>query len=143
MARTADEDDPKHGNADPSSSLNNPAAAGGGGGNDTYYTQLRNHLTADGANARLERVEVNQRALIDKILARYASSYSIFRELLQNSNDACATMARIEIDTTSSNTTTTSLVTQVVYRNNGWVFREQDWKRLSKIAEGNPDVRYV
>jgi hypothetical protein len=82
--------------------------------------------------------------LIDKILARYASSYSIFRELLQNSNDACATLARIEFDTTTTTTnSSSSLVTQVVYRNNGWVFREQDWKRLSKIAEGNPDVRYV
>jgi hypothetical protein len=132
------------GNADPASfSITNPptaTSAAGGGGAD-YYSQLRNHLIADGANARMERVEVNQRALIDKILARYASSYSIFRELLQNSNDACAALARIEFDTTTSNSS--SLVTQVVYRNNGWVFREQDWKRLSKIAEGNPDVRYV
>ena len=34
------------------------------------------------------RVEVNQRALIDKILARYASNNAVYRELLQNSNDA-------------------------------------------------------
>jgi len=32
-----------------------------------------------------ETVEVNQRALIDKVLARYSGEFSVFRELLQNS----------------------------------------------------------
>jgi hypothetical protein len=35
-----------------------------------------------------EKVEVNQRHLIDKILARYSAAFTIFRELLQNANDA-------------------------------------------------------
>lgn len=34
------------------------------------------------------KVQVNQRALIDKILARYSGEYTIFRELLQNADDA-------------------------------------------------------
>ena len=46
-----------------------------------------------------ERVEVNQRALIDKILARYASAGAVYRELLQNSNDAEATTAEISFTT--------------------------------------------
>jgi hypothetical protein len=46
---------------------------------------------ADGST-NMRRVEVNQRALIDKILARYATASAVYRELLQNSNDASATV---------------------------------------------------
>ena len=81
-----------------------------------------------------ERVEVNQRALIDKILARYASAGAVYRELLQNSNDADAKVAKIKFTTDESN-----IVTSVMYCNNGMPFRSQDWARLKKIAEGNPD----
>jgi hypothetical protein len=81
-----------------------------------------------------ERVEVNQRALIDKILARYASAGAVYRELLQNSNDADAKVAKIKFTTDESN-----IVTSVMYCNNGMPFRPQDWARLKKIAEGNPD----
>ena len=35
------------------------------------------------------------------------------------------------------------VVTQVIYRNNGMPFRTQDWDRLRKIAEGNPDETKV
>lgn len=42
------------------------------------------------ASSEISRVEVNQRALIDKILARYATASAVYRELLQNSNDASA-----------------------------------------------------
>jgi hypothetical protein len=53
------------------------------------------------SNAEEERVEVNQRALIDKILARYASANAVYRELLQNSNDAEATVAEIHFTTSA------------------------------------------
>lgn len=86
------------------------------------------------------RVEVNQRALIDKILARYASANAVYRELLQNSNDANATRAEIYFDVSADNH---NIVTQVLYRNNGMPFRPQDWTRLQKIAEGNPDPAKV
>eukprot|EP01087_Luapelamoeba_hula_P005451 TRINITY_DN1552_c0_g3_i4.p1 TRINITY_DN1552_c0_g3~~TRINITY_DN1552_c0_g3_i4.p1 ORF type:complete len:2126 (+),score=399.70 TRINITY_DN1552_c0_g3_i4:112-6489(+) len=49
---------------------------------------LREALFATGSE---ERVEVNQRHLIDKILARYSSEFTLFRELIQNANDAGAT----------------------------------------------------
>jgi hypothetical protein len=51
--------------------------------------------------AEEERVEVNQRALIDKILARYASANAVYRELIQNSNDAEATIAEIHFTTSA------------------------------------------
>ena len=163
------------------------------------YDSIRAAVDAvDDSAVEEERVEVNQRALIDKILARYASAGAVYRELLQNSNDADASQAEIRFTTnnnnnssssntttaqqaqeqqnsttatttttttaiTSSNkakpstsntttaltTTTTSsvsssaLVTQVVYRNNGLPFRKQDWSRLRKIAEGNPNPQKV
>ena len=94
---------------------------------------------------------MNQRALIDKILARYASAGAVYRELLQNSNDAEATAAEILITTSAATAVSDSnnnngqkeVVTQVIYRNNGLPFRPQDWARLRKIAEGNPDASKV
>jgi hypothetical protein len=52
-------------------------------------------------SAEEERVEVNQRALIDKILARYAAANAVYRELIQNSNDAEATAAEIYFTTSA------------------------------------------
>ena len=137
-----------------------------------YYNNLKHAV--DESTGGEERVEVNQRALIDKILARYASAGAVYRELLQNSNDAEATVAEIYFTTTrnenirsvpktdggttkvqsatpqqamdaenkGNNFTSTvgkEVVTNVTYRNNGLPFRPQDWSRLKKIAEGNPD----
>ena len=122
----------------------------------------------------------------------------MYRELLQNSNDAEATIAEIVVVTTaaasspSSSSSSSSrgkdvddankppssssslsssssslllskssslslstsvassgvgapapLVTRVTYRNDGHPFRPQDWSRLRKIAEGNPDETKV
>ena len=138
----------------------------------SQYDAIRAAVDASGED---ERVEVNQRALIDKILARYASAGAVYRELIQNSNDAEAKRAEIRFTTntlsqaldktaTSSSSSTTSIaapsssttvvssstnnskshiVTQVVYRNDGLPFRPQDWSRLRKIAEGNPNPQKV
>ena len=125
--------------------------------NNSAYNTILASIATDGVDTR---VEVNQRALIDKILARYSSVGAVYRELLQNSNDAEATVAEIYITTSnssasenatssvkngnsSSNSNQHDLVTQVVYRNNGLPFRPQDWSRLRAIAEGNPDVNKV
>ncbi|KAI8324847.1 hypothetical protein GQ54DRAFT_295847 [Martensiomyces pterosporus] len=51
-----------------------------------------------------ERVEVNQRHLIDKILARYSTEYTFHRELLQNANDAGASTVEIVFHTRSEAT---------------------------------------
>ena len=146
------------------------------------YEDVRAAIAEKGSDAR---VEVNQRALIDKvsdlretflfvftivlkndtqhsslhyvylimnhvnpqILARYATAGAVYRELLQNSNDAEATTAEIIITTSSASNNDNGekkkpkeeVVTQIIYRNNGHPFRPQDWARLRKIAEGNPD----
>ncbi|KAG8684005.1 hypothetical protein FRC08_013955, partial [Ceratobasidium sp. 394] len=128
---------------------------------------------------RDETVEVNQRALIDKVLARYSGEFTVFRELLQNADDAHATAAEIRFDTkphlaqqtsggsdqansapsgavvaTSSGVGPSSgkpslpdlkkaLVDQWTFRNNGTPFRNEDWNRLKKIAEGNPDEQKI
>ncbi|CAF1463258.1 unnamed protein product [Adineta ricciae] len=44
-----------------------------------------------------DRVEVNQRMLIDKMLARYSSDFVVYRELIQNSDDAQSTSFTLEI----------------------------------------------
>lgn len=51
-----------------------------------------------------DRVEVNQRMLIDKMLSRYSSEFVIYRELIQNSDDAQSRCFTLEItcDPTSS-----------------------------------------
>jgi hypothetical protein len=44
-------------------------------------------------------VEVNQRALIDKVLSRYSGEFTVFRELLQNSDDAQSKAVEIRFET--------------------------------------------
>ncbi|KAI9105922.1 hypothetical protein DFS34DRAFT_601439 [Phlyctochytrium arcticum] len=107
---------------------------------------LKNALIANtGAE---ERVEVNQRHLIDKILARYSAEYTVFRELLQNSNDAGATNVEIRFQTGIQSRSfwqggSKRVVESVTYANNGRPFSNEDWARLRKIAEGNPDEQKI
>ncbi|KAG0706642.1 hypothetical protein DFH29DRAFT_900607 [Suillus ampliporus] len=108
-----------------------------------------------------KRVEVNQRALVDKVLARYPEDFTVFRELLQNADDARATKVLIEFQTsnyaihsagangkangingTIPDLNTTKLSKWIV-RNNGDRFEEKDWGRLTKIADGNPDEQKI
>ncbi|KAI0747853.1 hypothetical protein C8Q80DRAFT_1168786 [Daedaleopsis nitida] len=113
-----------------------------------------------------ESVEVNQRALIDKVLARYSGEFTVFRELLQNSDDANATAVEIHFETkqyierrNAENNSEedglavtqddnlpdlkTSVVHQWTFKNNGKHFGAEDWSRLKKIAEGNPDEEKI
>ncbi|KAH0825764.1 hypothetical protein J3R83DRAFT_8923 [Lanmaoa asiatica] len=106
-----------------------------------------------------ESVEVNQRALIDKVLARYSGEFTVFRELLQNSDDAWSSAVEICFETDAylrrkdgkhGNIGVPSLpslksahVAQWTFRNNGITFRDEDWTRLRKIAEGNPDEEKI
>lgn len=103
-----------------------------------------------------------------KVLARYSGEHTVLRELLQNSDDAGAKSVEIHFNTSAflekrnsknpstslssdSNTlsvpssSTTKLpdltkepLHQWEFRNDGIPFREEDWNRLKKIAEGNP-----
>jgi len=102
--------------------------------------ELRSQILRDGVQAK---VQVNQRALIDKMLARYAGSYSTFRELIQNADDAGARNVTIEFFSSVSSVDTISSVSEIRLRNDGRPFVENDWERVSKIAEGNPDEQTV
>ncbi|KAG0368111.1 hypothetical protein BGZ54_002634 [Gamsiella multidivaricata] len=87
---------------------------------------------------------VNQRHLIDKILARYSAEFVVYRELMQNSDDAGAKGIEIVFETASPSKHETvpnlsAKITRVLFKNNGMDFRPEDWNRLKKIAEGNPD----
>ncbi|KAI9598971.1 hypothetical protein BDF19DRAFT_410365 [Syncephalis fuscata] len=91
-----------------------------------------------------EKVEVNQRHLIDKILARYSAKYTVFRELLQNANDAGAQCVEIHFEgVEKSGLFGKEHCNRVQVRNNGRVFATEDWHRLKKIAEGNPDEQKI
>jgi|SRR2546423_2083722 len=80
----------------------------------------------------------------DKILARYSSDNTTLRELIQNADDANATSVKIHYLTLSEfrvpleNLCSTPCV-RLNVTNNGIPFRNEDWKRLKRIAEGNPD----
>ena len=102
-----------------------------------------------------EAVTVNTRALIDKVLARYSGEWTTLRELLQNAADASASKVVIKFQTNPSATVPVPqspdssvrlkhvllhhTLKDLVVENNGESFRDQDWARLKKIAEGNPD----
>ncbi|CAJ0746048.1 3665_t:CDS:10, partial [Entrophospora sp. SA101] len=95
----------------------------------------------------IEKVEVNLRHLIDKILARYSTEFVIYRELLQNSDDAKATEVEIKFETEKSgndnNINISDKCVRIVFKNNGFLFRPEDWDRLKNIAVGNPDEQKI
>lgn len=102
-----------------------------------------------------EAVTVNTRALIDKVLARYSGEWTTLRELIQNAADAQARKVTIRFETTPSATvplpqtqdTSEHLkhtllhhtLKTLIVSNDGEHFKETDWQRLKRIAEGNPD----
>ncbi|CAB4474438.1 hypothetical protein RhiirA5_500084 [Rhizophagus irregularis] len=89
------------------------------------------------SNFNEESVKVNQRLLVDKVLARYSSEYVVYRELMQNSDDAKSSCVQIVFETANNK------VTRILFKNNGFAFRLEDWNRLKTIAEGNPDEQKI
>jgi hypothetical protein len=102
-----------------------------------------------------EAVTVDTRALIDKVLARYSGEWTTLRELIQNAADAQATTVKVKWETLPStqvplpavasqselikHTISHHTLRRLVVHNNGQPFTSTDWRRLKKIAEGNPD----
>ncbi|KAI5803119.1 hypothetical protein EDC01DRAFT_494524 [Geopyxis carbonaria] len=107
-----------------------------------------------GSTQEEEAVTVNTRALIDKVLARYSSENTTLRELIQNAADAGAQSVEVRYEMIpGSDPPATrqegegaelqrlvkSKVSRLIVKNDGQVFGEDDWQRLKRIAEGNPD----
>ena len=86
------------------------------------YNELFNNNTIE------TNLKINQRELIMKILARYTAKFTVFRELIQNSDDAESTKIEIDIYTN-----------KIIFINNGFKFREIDWERVQTVAYGNTD----
>lgn len=117
------------------------------------YARLREQTM--GSMLEEEAVTVNTRALIDKVLARYSGEWTTLRELIQNAADAQASRVTIRFETTPSATVPLPQSAQpsdhirhtllhhtlktLLVTNDGEVFGENDWSRLKRIAEGNPD----
>ncbi|KAK5108887.1 hypothetical protein LTR62_007689 [Meristemomyces frigidus] len=119
----------------------------------SQYARLREQTM--GSHEDEEAVTVNTRALIDKVLARYSGEWTTLRELIQNAADAQARNVTIRFETSPSATVPLphsrdisdhlrhvlqhhTLKTLLV-SNDGELFGENDWQRLKRIAEGNPD----
>ncbi|KAG9312049.1 hypothetical protein JVU11DRAFT_7329 [Chiua virens] len=97
---------------------------------------------------------VDQRALVNKVLARYAGQFDLFRELLQNSDDANSSTVEIHFETSTyrdcgeeNQDVLTVLKSESVshwtIKNNGDKFSDNDWERLRTIASGNPDPQKI
>ncbi len=70
------------------------------------------------------------------------------RELLQNADDANATFVKIHYMTLSPSpvaldSLSTTPCRRLQVSNNGTPFRQEDWTRLKRIAEGNPDAEKI
>ena len=110
---------------------------------------------AMGSSQEEEAVTVNTRALIDKVLARYSGEWTVLRELLQNAADATASKVVIKFETLPSltvpvpqNSESSTILShtllhhtlkRLIVSNDGNQFGPNDWARLKRIAEGNPD----
>ncbi|KAF2861246.1 hypothetical protein K470DRAFT_257159 [Piedraia hortae CBS 480.64] len=117
------------------------------------YARLRDQTMNSWADD--EAVTVNTRALIDKVLARYSGEWTTLRELIQNAADAQAKTVTIRFETRPSTTVPQPLngspsdllrhvlthhtLKTLLVSNDGQHFGENDWQRLKRIAEGNPD----
>ncbi|KFX86961.1 hypothetical protein V490_08690 [Pseudogymnoascus sp. VKM F-3557] len=117
------------------------------------FTKLRAQALSFGEDE--EAVTVNTRALIDKVLARYSGEWTTLRELIQNAADAQADTVKIKFETTPSTTVPLpsnaspsdllkhtllhATLRRLLVSNDGLPFGDNDWARLKRIAEGNPN----
>lgn len=90
-----------------------------------------NNNNAFSSSIPMPRRRKGKKEFIGKIKKMYSSNDALYRELLQNSDDAKASEA--EIHFTSQN----EAVENILFSNNGAHFSAYDWIRLKKIAVEN------
>ena len=113
------------------------------------YQQPRSAAESAWLSSTKTTVTVNQRALVEKILARYAVDFFLLKELIQNADDAQATTVCVDL-TTDTNLTAAEALSGVqrfsalsVTNRGGRAFDESGWERIVEIATGNPDENSV
>ncbi|CAF2075938.1 unnamed protein product, partial [Rotaria magnacalcarata] len=100
-------------------------------------------------NGQPTSTSINIRRLIDRILTHYSSDFVVFRELIQNADDAGATSFHLEIKCDTSPASSAEMnfnnrtITEIRAINNGHVFSTADWQRVATIADGNIDPESV
>ena len=87
---------------------------------------------AGGADVERLKVGVNVRAIVARILSRYPTKYAMYRELVQNANDAGASEVSFTLAQVDGKPS-------LVVSDDGKGFSPVDWDRLLTIASGNPD----
>ena len=65
--------------------------------------------------------------------------------LFSNKDDAKSSNVQIIFETANPSTDKhlKDKIVRILFKNNGFAFRSEDWNRLKKIAEGNPDEQKV
>ncbi|KAF9235383.1 hypothetical protein BU15DRAFT_78058 [Melanogaster broomeanus] len=120
------------------------------------YFNTQVHMNRD-CDTQPIQVRVNQRALVQKVLARYPEENTVVRELVQNADDAGAGNVEIEFQTKDYATksfrdkTPNGILHDLtgikafkwIVRNDGEKFKKEDWGRLTNIADGNPDDQKI
>jgi HSP90 family molecular chaperone len=114
------------------------------------HTLDLNNLQWDASqNGKKTEVGLNQRKIIQSILAHYSTDFVVFRELIQNADDAQATLFHLEIKCDAPSSSSAEMdfqnrtITEFRMINNGNIFSETDWKRVATIADGNTDPQSV
>ncbi|KAG9310203.1 hypothetical protein JVU11DRAFT_9845 [Chiua virens] len=105
---------------------------------------------SNNGEAGFQEVEVDHRALVN-ILARYPGEFDVLRELIQNADDAEAKNVEIHFRTEDAEKPqlaggfdiSKATVCKWIVSNNGNPFTEEDWRRLTKIADGNKNSTKV
>ncbi|KAI6137803.1 hypothetical protein EDD17DRAFT_1421003, partial [Pisolithus thermaeus] len=97
-------------------------------------------------------VTVDTRVLIDKVLSRYSGEFTLFRKLLQNSDDAGCDAAEIRFETAGflgSNSTAATNVGPAMLPDlrttnvSQWTFENHGKPSIRRSASGNPDPQKV
>jgi len=88
---------------------------------------LKSHIKSKGVSSN---VTVNQRKLIDTMLARYAGDYATFRELIQNADDAHSKTFTFSFKDVQKLGGSEIKMSEIQVTNDGKIFRNQDWDRL-------------